>query len=442
MIETNQQYVNWFRHSAPYINAHRGRTFVIYLPGEALAHANFSHTIHDINLLNSLGVKLVLVHGSRPQIQQACGQASIESQFHNGLRITDLNQLSLVQATVGRQAMQLEARFSMGLANSPMQGSRICTSRGNFITARPIGIKNGVDFAYTGEVRRVDAEAIGKQLNNGNLVLISCLGYSPTGETFNLAASQVAGRVAASLQADKLIVFGADKGITNSRGEQVIELLTRAGHRLVHQHQSSGDSWTDLSMHIDVLSKACDAGVSRGHLLSYQEDGALLTELFSRDGSGTMVIKESYEQVRNACIDDVGGILELIRPLEDDGILVRRSRELLESEIHYFSVIERDGAIIGCAALYPFDDARQGELACMAIDTNYRGGDRGQVLLRHIEKQSSHMGLQTLFVLTTASSHWFIENGFVAADLAELPTSRQSLYNFQRSSKVFSKALL
>ena len=177
-------------------------------------------------------------------------------------------------------------------------------------------------------------------------------------------------------------------------------------------------------------------------MLSYQEDGALLTELFSRDGSGTMVIKESYEQVRNACIDDVGGILELIRPLEDDGILVRRSRELLESEIHYFSVIERDGAIIGCAALYPFDDARQGELACMAIDTNYRGGDRGQVLLRHIEKQSSHMGLQTLFVLTTASSHWFIENGFVAADLAELPTSRQSLYNFQRSSKVFSKALL
>jgi amino-acid N-acetyltransferase len=279
-----------------------------------------------------------------------------------------------------------------------MQGSRIRTSRGNFITARPIGIKHGVDYSYTGEVRRVDAEAIGKQLSDGNLVLISCLGYSPTGETFNLSAAQVAGRVAASLQADKLIVFGADKGITNSRGEQVIELLTRAGHRLVHQHQSSGDSWSDLSMHVDVLAKACDAGVARGHLLSYQEDGALLSELFSRDGSGTMIIKESYEQVRNACIDDVGGILELIRPLEDDGVLVRRSRELLESEIHYFSVIERDGAIIGCAALYPFDDARQGELACMAIDTNYRGGDRGYVLLRHIEKQSGHMGLRTLFV--------------------------------------------
>ena len=435
MIETNQQYVNWFRHSAPYINAHRGRTFVIYLPGEALAHHNFSHTIHDINLLNSLGVKLVLVHGSRPQIQKACSKALVQAQFHNGLRITDLEQLALVQSTVGRQAMQLEARFSMGIANSPMQGSRI------FITARPIGVKNGVDFSYTGEVRRVDSQAIGKQLDDGNLVLISCLGYSPTGETFNLAAAQVAGRVAASLQADKLIVFGADKGITNSRGEQVAELLTKAGHRLVHQHQNSGDSWTDLSMNIDVLSKACDAGVDRGHLLSYQEDGALLSELFSRDGSGTMIIKESYEQVRNACIDDVGGILQLIRPLEDDGVLVRRSRELLESEIHYFSVIERDNAIIGCAALYPFDDARQGELACMAIDADYRGGDRGQILLRHIEKQSSHMGLQALFVLTTASSHWFIENGFVAADLEHLPTSRQSLYNFQRNSKVFSKEL-
>ena len=441
MIEANQQYVNWFRHSAPYINAHRGRTFVIYLPGEALAHSNFAHTIHDINLLNSLGEKLVLVLGSRPQIEKSCDKANTQAKFHNGLRITDLAQLALVQATVGRQAMQLEARFSMGIANSPMHGSRIRTSRGNFITARPIGVKNGVDFAYTGEVRRVDSHAISKQLDDGNLVLISCLGYSPTGETFNLAAAQVAGRVAASLQADKLIVFGKDRGITNSRGETVAELLTRAGHRLVHQHQSSGNSWTDLSMNIDVLSRACDEGVARGHLLSYEENGALLSELFSRDGSGTMVIKESYEQVRNANIDDVGGILQLIRPLEDEGVLVRRSRELLESEIHYFSVIERDNAIIGCAALYPFDDARQGELACMAIDADYRGGNRGQILLKHMEQQSSHMGLQTLFVLTTASSHWFIENGFVAGDIADLPTRRQSLYNFQRNSKVFSKEL-
>lgn len=441
MTQTSQDYVNWFRHSAPYINAHRGRTFVVYVCGEAIDHDNFNHLIHDLNLLSSLGVKLVLVHGSRPQIDNHQASAGLVTQFEQGLRITTPEQMPVIASVVGQQSSKLEARFSMGLANSPMQGSRIRTVRGNFITARPIGIKNGVDYAHTGEVRRVDAKAIEAQLNLGNLVLLSCLGYSPTGEVFNLAAEQIAGKVAASLKADKLIVFGADNGITNSKGERVTELLAKAANRLVQQHQSQANTWSDLSVHLEVLSKACEAGVKRGHLLSYQINGALLSELFSRDGSGTMLIKESYEQTRTATIDDVGGILELIRPLEQDGVLVRRSRELLEAEIHYFSVIEMDGAIIGCAALYPFAEDRQAELACVAINPSYRGGDRGLLLLQHIEQQAQRLGLDELFVLTTATAHWFLESGFAPASLDQLPESRQQLYNYQRNSKVFSKAL-
>jgi amino-acid N-acetyltransferase len=442
VIANNQEYVNGFRHSAPYIHAHRGKTFVIYLPSEAMAHVEFANTVHDINLLNSMGVRLVLVHGSRVQIDQELQQRKIKSQFHAGLRITEIKQLMIIQAVVGCQVSQLEARFSMGLANSPMQGSRIRTVRGNYITARPIGVKNGIDYAYTGTVRRVDEVAIKAHLVQGNLVLMSCLGYSPTGETFNLAAGQVAGAVAAALQADKLIFFGPDDGLVNACGERVTELLTGAAHKLVRQYQeqSHGEK-ANLHMHLDVLAHAVDAGVSRGHLISYQINGALLSELFSRDGFGTMLIRESYEQIRCATIDDAASILVLIEPLEQNGVLVRRSRELLESEIHHFSVIQRDGAIIACAALYPFANEHQGELACLAVAADYRGSHCGERLLKHIEQQCQQLGLTSLFVLTTQTAHWFIEHGFINLPVADLPVERQSLYNLQRNSKVFFKPL-
>ena len=439
MQQPDQDYVNWFRHSAPYINAHRGRTFVVYVSGEAVDHDNFKHLVHDINLLSSLGVKLVLVHGSRPQIATARKNAGLTNGGQQGETITSAEEMSLVSAVVGQQNAKLEALFSMGLANSPMQGSRIRTVRGNFIIAQPIGIHNGIDYAHNGTVRRVDAKAIRAQLELNSLVLISCLGYSPTGEGFNLAAEQVAGQVATSLKADKLIMLGAESGITNSRGERVTELLTKAAQRLVQQHQTQ--QATELSVYLEVLSQACEAGVKRGHLLSYQVNGALLTELFSRDGSGTMLVKESYEKIRTATIDDAGGILELIRPMEQDGLLVRRSRELLEAEIHYFSVIELDGAIIGCAALYPFAEERQAELACVAINSAYRGADRGAALLQHIEEQAERLGLDQIFVLTTAAAHWFVENGFAPSTLKALPAEKQQLYNYQRNSKVFTKAL-
>ena len=440
-LQGTDNYVNWFRHTAPYINAHRNRTFVVYISGAGIEHANFDHLIHDINLLNSLGVRLVLVHGSRPQIDAVQEQAGIAPQFFQGIRITPANSMAQITGVVGQQSAKIDAKFSTGLANSPMQGSRIRTVRGNFITAKPMGVKEGIDYAYTGSVRRIDVSGINHQLDAGNLVILSCLGYSPTGEVFNLAAEQIAGKVAQSLRADKLIILGSDNGITNSRGERITELLTKTAQSMVQQHLQQELAWTDLTTHLQVLSQACENGVARGHLLSYETNGALLSELFSRDGSGTMLIQSSYEQIRCANIDDLGGILELIRPLEQQSILLRRSRELLEAEIHRFTVIELDGAIIGCAALYPFVEDAVAEIACFAIDPNYQGKQRGELLLQHLEKLAKETGLQRIFVLTTVTAHWFIENGFVAATLQDLPTGKQALYNYQRQSKAYIKSL-
>lgn len=446
MNDTTLDFVNWFRHSSPYIHAHRGKTFVLMLGGEAINDSRLASIVHDIALLNSLGVRLVLVHGARPQIDERTREAGLETRLHHDQRVTDSQTLRCVIEAVGRVRTEIEAQLSMGLANTPMHGARIRVCGGNFVTARPLGVLDGVDMGHTGELRRVDSQAIQKQLDLNNIVLISNLGYSPTGEVFNLSVEEVATGTAVALKADKLILFGRQEGIRDSSGELRSELLAETARRLVHHYETSVANdpeapWTETACLLQAAVDACDKGVPRCHLVSHAQDGSLLIELFTRDGTGTMISKESYEQVRAATIEDVGGILELIAPLEERGILVRRSRELLEAEIERFSIVVRDGAIIGCAALYPFQDDRMGELACVAISNEYRGGARGDLLLEHIEDDARSQGLESLFVLTTRTAHWFLERGFRVAPLDSLPGQRKELYNFQRNSKVFIKPL-
>lgn len=446
MNDTTEDFVNWFRHSSPYIHAHRGKTFVLMLGGEAINDRRLPSIVHDIALLNSLGVRLVLVHGARPQISARTREAGLHIRLHHGQRVTDSDTLGYVIEAVGRVRTEIEAKLSMGLVNTPMHGARIHVCSGNFVTARPLGVLDGIDMGHTGELRRVDHQAIRHQLELNNIVLISNIGYSPTGEVFNLPVEEVATGVAVALQADKLILFGRQEGIRDSSGELRSELLATTARRLVQLYRARvadepEEPWTETASLLQAAAEACDQGVPRCHLVSHRRDGALLIELFTRDGTGTMISRESYEQVRQASIEDVGGILELIAPLEEKGILVRRSRELLEAEIERFHLVVRDGAIIGCAALYPFVEERMGELACVAISRDYRGGARGDLLLQHIEQQAREAGLESLFVLTTRTAHWFLERGFRSAALDALPGERKRLYNFQRNSQVFIKPL-
>jgi amino-acid N-acetyltransferase len=429
-------YVNWLRHASPYINAHRERTFVVMLPGEGVAHPNFGNIVHDLVLLHSLGVRLVLVHGSRPQIEAQLAARGLTAQFYRDLRVTDAATLDCVIDAVGHLRVTIEARLSMDMAASPMQGARLRVSSGNYVTARPIGVLDGVDYHHTGEVRRIDRKGIGRQLDERNIVLLSPLGYSPTGEIFNLACEDVAMRAAIDLSADKLILFGAERGLLDDDGRLIREL--RPQQVPAHLQRLGSAYQAEL---LDAAAQACRAGVKRSHIVSYAEDGALLTELFTRDGGGTLVDQEQFEQLREASIRDVGGLIDLITPLEEQGILVRRSREVLEREIEQFSLLERDGLIIACAALYPIADSNAGELACLAVNPDYRHGGRGDELLERIEERARAAGLKTLFVLTTRTAHWFRERGFEPSGVERLPAARASLYNFQRNSKIFEKTL-
>ncbi|WNW12396.1 amino-acid N-acetyltransferase [Pseudomonas sp. DTU_2021_1001937_2_SI_NGA_ILE_001] len=431
------EYVNWLRHASPYINAHRDCTFVVLLPGDAIEHANFGNIVHDLVLLHSMGVRLVLVHGTRPQIENRLAQRGLQPRFHRDLRVTDAETLECVIDAVGGLRIALEAKLSMDIANSPMQGSRLRVTGGNLVTARPIGVLDGVDYLHTGEVRRVDRKGINRLLDERHIVLMSPLGYSPTGEVFNLACEDVATRVAIDLGADKLLLFGAEAGLLDESGKLVRELRPQQ----VPAHlQRLGMSNYQAEL-LDAAAEACRGGVGRSHIVSYAENGALLAELFTRDGSGTLVAQEQFERVREAGIEDVGGLIDLITPLEEQGILVRRSREVLEREIEQFSVVEREGMIIACAALYPIADSQAGELACLAVNPEYRHGGRGDELLERIEDRARALGITTLFVLTTRTAHWFRERGFEPSSVDRLPSARASLYNYQRNSKIFEKAL-
>ena len=434
MTDLHNQYVNWFRQSSPYINAHRGKTFVIMMGGETLAHHQFQHIIHDIALLNSLGVRLVLVHGARPQIDELSALKNQTAQFADNKRITDKDSLVTVQQAVGQLRSQIEAMLSTGMSNSPMHGADIRVVGGNFVIAKPIGVIDGVDFAHTGEVRKIDSKAINKVLENNAIVLLNCLGYSRTGETFNLSVEDVATETAIALQADKLILFGENNCIYKD-GELIKEVIASSLPEL-----NALGLTTEQYTQLQAAAHAVHGGVKRCQLISHSEDGALLTELFTLEGSGTLVSQHHQEQLRSARMDDVMGILELLSPLEEKGILVRRSRKVLETEIDRFRVLVKDGMVLGCAALYPFDN-QMAELACVAVHQEYRSGKRGDRLLNTLVSEAKNQGIKQLFVLTTRTAQWFEERGFKAANIDDLPQQKKELYNYQRNSKVFIKAL-
>lgn len=438
-MPSSAQYVQWFRQSAPYINAHRHKTFVIMITGEAILHKNFQSIIHDLGLLHTLGIRLVIVHGARPQINQSLENANIQASFYQQRRITPRESLPYLLNAVGAIRLQIEALLSMGLINSPMYGAKINVVSSNLITAKPYGIHDGVDYQLSGEVRSVDRHNIQNHLNNDSIVLISPLGYSSTGEVFNVLAEEVAYRTAKALQADKLIFLTEHDGVYNAQQQLQREL---------HPKQINDDLKHESPFFQSILhyaQKASLDGVHRVHFLPFTHDGVLLEELFTRDGVGTMLTQSHYEDVRMATIADIGGLMNLLRPLEEQGILVYRSRERLEQEIEQFAVIERDGMILACAALYPIphqeNELVSAEIAGVAVDPNYRKSNRGTQVLEFLQDKAKKQGIQQLFVLTTRTAHWFIEHGFSQCDVNDLPQARQALYNYQRNSMVFVKWL-
>jgi amino-acid N-acetyltransferase len=432
-----EAFVKWFRSATPFIHEFGERTIVIAFGGEVLTDGDMMQLAHDINVLVSLEIRVVLVHGTRPQIEEQLKQHGVQSKYAEGRRITDADGLRCVKEANGIARMEIEATLSTELANSPMAGADIRVSSGNFITAKPFGVRNGVDFIHTGEVRKVDVEGITRRLDDDEVVLLSPIGFSPTGDIFNLTLEDVATSVAIAMKAEKLIFLTETMGATDSRNKLVGEATALEAQELLGNTQQA----EDIRYYLPAAIRAVREGVKRAHLISRHVDGALLIELFTHHGIGTMVVLESPDKLRNATLNDVDGILALIDPLAERGILVARSRESIEKEIDRFVVLAHEDEVIGCAAMNPYQSEKLAELACLAVNPFYRDGGRGERILAHIEKRAKDRNFKTLFVLSTQTTQWFVERGFAEADVNALPAERREKYNHERNSKVYTKAL-
>jgi len=432
-----QQFVDWLRAVAPYIHSFRGKTFVIAFSGELVKAGVLNALVNDVALLHAMGMQIVLVFGSRPQVEEQLALRHVESRYADGVRITDNAALECAKEAAGELRLDIEAAFSQGLPNTPMAGAQLSVISGNFITARPVGIVNGVDYQHTGLVRKMDGESMRMSLSHGKVVLLSPLGFSPTGQAFNPSMEDVASATASALRADKLIFITEVPGVPDPVGKLIPELSLRtAVERLQNNHLPP-----DVAYYLQHLVKALKGGVPRAHLIPFAQDGSVLLELFLHDGVGTMISDSDLESLREATLDDVGGILQLIAPLEADGTLVPRGRHLIERDIGNFSVIEHDGVLFGCAALYEFPRENMGEMACLTVSSEAQGTGDGERLLKRIERRARALGLERLFVLTTRTEHWFLKRGFVHATVDDLPEDKRKLYNWQRKSMVLMKKL-
>ena len=443
----NFTFVPWFRSVAPYIHTHRGKTFVVGIAGEAIAAGKLQHIAQDLALIQSMGVKIVLVHGFRPQVNEQLAAKGHEAKYSHGMRITDEVALDSAQEAAGQLRYEIEAAFSQGLPNTPMAGAKVRVISGNFITARPVGIVDGVDFKHSGLVRKVDTAGIMQTLDFDAMVLLSPLGFSPTGEAFNLTMEEVATSVAIELGADKLIFLTEIPGVRANpdlpAGDDNpidTELPLAAAEKLLASLPNPTQP-TDAAFYLQHCVKACKSGVERSHILPFAIDGALLLEIYVHDGIGTMVIDEKLEELREATFEDVGGILQLIEPFEKDGTLVKRDRTEIERDADNYTIIEHDGVIFACAALYPYLEDKTAEMAALTVSPQSQGQGDGEKILKRIEQRAKAAGLQSIFVLTTRTMHWFIKRGFVQMDPDWLPEARKRKYNWDRKSLVLVKKL-
>jgi len=441
--------VDLIREAFHYKSRFEGSTMVFKIDCPVTEDPCFPWLVKDLALLAQTGFKVVIVPGAKEAIDRVLEQQKIPSDFRTGgdssepVRITDARAMPFVEMA----AFHVATRFMTFLS-----GSRVDAIIGNFVRARGLGVVDGVDMGHTGAVDKVFTESISRVLNLGAVPILPCIGWSPAGKAYNVPSDEIALAVSSALGANKLFIVSAREGIrgevkplpenvetredgsivrlTPSDTEKIISTLTCGS-------KAPGKMPPPLLRELRLALSACRAGVDRVHLIDGREEGAVLKELFSNLGVGTMIFTDEYESIKSLHSRDLPDILRIMEPLMKSGVLLRRTAEQIQEKKDDYAVFEIDGSVHACGALHDWGEG-QGEIAAVASDPLYSGMNLGRRVVGFLIEKARKKGMKRVFVLTTATQDWFEALGFLEAKLDSLPEKKRKVYDQSRKSKVYA----
>ncbi len=429
--------VDLIREVFAYTERFRGSTFVIKFSNEIIDHPDFSQHARDLALLNKAGIRTVIVPGARKRIDEVLERFDTQRHFEKGIRVSSPDSMDLIKMAAFDVAHKVMTALS---------GHKITAVIGNWVRARSRGVVDGIDYERTGIVDRIRVESVARSLEQGHIPIFPCVGHNETGDPFNLSSDELAGTVATALNAKKLFILGPESvmKVPDWKVPESAEVL--ADGRIFRMTPTTARELYEMNpekpgrINVETAAAACRSGIDRAHILDGRNGGVLLKEIFSNLGVGTMVFADAYERLRPMESSDVAGILDIMRPLVAEGVLIERTREELELKQKDYWVYAMDGVVHGCAALHHMDE-NMAEIAGVAVDPKYAQLGIGAKLISRLCEKAADEGLQKVFVLTTRTADWFLAMGFREGSIADLPSKRREGYDLDRNSRVLLKEI-
>lgn len=433
-----KEQVGIIRQAFGYINRFKDQIFVIKIDGTLIANQFFPIMIKDIVLLHQMGIRVILVPGARNRIDEILATYKIDCPTINGTRVSPPEAIPFIKMAAFDVSNKLMTLLAENGANAVI---------GNWVRARSIGVRDGIDFQSSGIVEKFKIDIIKNVLEDNLIPIFPNIGWSATGKPYNLSSNELAFNLSTEVKATKLFFITDQEGL-NAKEYKVPDHVAQSDGLISQLTIEQAGAFLDLNTdkqneQLEMISfayRACNSGVDRVHLIDGRAEGMILKEIFSNRGFGTMIYSNQHENFRPMNVSDIPEVLRLMQPVIEEKILVPRTAADLEEKVNEYTVYEVDGTVHACGALHVYPD-KQGEIAAIVVDEMYAGAGIGKKMITFLIEKAVKLKLKQIFVLTTQTADWFLQLGFTETTVEELPDIKREFYNRKRNSLILKYRL-